>query len=458
MDVEALILKGESQALEFKESLSLKEEIGEGVSALSNTAGGVILAGVGDAGEIIGAEIGKKTLEDLANYIKMHTDNHVFPKISAIEAKGKSVVVIKVRESDEKPVFFKGRAYVRLGKSTHKLSASEIRKLAKESGSKVYWDEEVCKNATLDDIDEEKVKWFLRKAKTERNLDIDPDTPTKDALKRLELMAERNPTNAAILLFGKNPQRLFLQSEARCGRFKGTKITGPFIDMKVIGGNLFDQIGEIEKFVLRNISKAAWVEPAKIERQEKWEYPPDAIREAVTNAVCHRDYESSANVQVRIFDDRIEIWNPGILPQPLTPADLKKQHESKPRNKHIAKCFFLTKFIEQWGTGTNKIVELSIKHGLPEPVFEETAGSFVVILGKEMSAEYLREQGLNERQVKAVLHINEKSKITNKEYQDINGVSKPTATRELRDLVNKGVIVKIGETGRGTVYVFRKGS
>ena len=448
-----LIEKGETERVEFKESLRLKDEIGEQVSAFSNSKGGVIFVGVKDTKECIGVQTGKRTVEDLANYIKTHTDNHVFPKISVEEIEDKKVIAVEISESSEKPVFFKGRAYVRVGNSTHKLSASEIRKMAKESGENVCWDSEICKNAKLEDIDGEKVKWFLRKAKYERNFDVEAGTPAKEALERLELIKGEKITNAAILLFGRNPQKFFLQAETRCGRFKGLKVTGRFIDMNVMGGNLFDQIDEIEKFVLRNISKAAWVEHGKMERQEKWEYPLGAIREAVTNAVCHRDYESSANVQARIFDNRMEIWNPGTLPQPLTPEDLKKEHESKPRNKLVAKCFFLTKFIEQWGTGTNKIMELCLKEGLPEPIFKETAGSFVVILRKEITEEYLRGKDLNERQIRAVFYVKDKSRITNKEYQDINGVSKPTASRELKKLADKGILNKIGLTGKGTIYV-----
>jgi len=135
----------------------------------------------------------------------------------------------------------------------------------------------------------------------------------------------------------------------------------------------------------------------KIERQEKWEYPPDAVREAIVNAVCHRDYESTANIQIRIFDDKIEIWGCGPLPEPLTPADLKREHKSIPRNPLIAKCFFLIKYIEQWGTGTNRMIDKCLDYGLPEPLFEEIAGDFVVTCKKShINNGILKE--LNERQ------------------------------------------------------------
>jgi ATP-dependent DNA helicase RecG len=129
----------------------------------------------------------------------------------------------------------------------------------------------------------------------------------------------------------------------------------------------------------------------------KIRYPPDAIREAIINAICHRDYEMQSNVQIRIFDDRIEVWGCGPLPEPLTLEDLKKKHRSILRNPLIGRCFFLTKYIEEWGTGTNRIVEWCLKYGLPEPIFEEASGSLVVTLRKyRVSDEDLEK--LNERQ------------------------------------------------------------
>ena len=165
MDIEELIERGESQSLEFKESLKLKEEIGETVSAFSNSDGGVVLVGVSDGGGVFGVDIGKKTLEELANYIKRNTDPRVFPSVKILERGGKNVVLVEVEESAEKPVFFKNHGYKRVGKTNQMISSSELRKLAKESGGRVYWDERVCEDASLEDIEEEKVKTFLKIAK-----------------------------------------------------------------------------------------------------------------------------------------------------------------------------------------------------------------------------------------------------------------------------------------------------
>ena len=170
-DLLKLISGGENERLELKESLRLKEEISQAVSAFSNANGGSILIGVSNDGKVIGVDIGRNTVEELANYIKRNTDPAIFPSVKILEIEGKKIIVIEVRESAEKPVFFKNHAYKRVGKTNQKISSSELRKLAKESGSKVYWAELVCEDASLDDIEEEKVRRFLKKARFERWLD-----------------------------------------------------------------------------------------------------------------------------------------------------------------------------------------------------------------------------------------------------------------------------------------------
>jgi ATP-dependent DNA helicase RecG len=349
MDVKILIKQGESETLEFKESLQLKDEIGETVSAFSNLKGGVILVGVSDKGKIKGVQIGRKTLTELAEYIKKNTDPRIYPEVSTSKIENRTIISIKTKEADEKPVFFKSHAYKRVGDTTQRISSSEIRKLVRESKGKIYWDEQICEETSLKDIDEEKVRWFLKKAKSERNLNIDPTISVKEALTRLKLIKVGKLTRAAILLFGKEPQRFFTQAEIRCARFRGTEAVKPFVDMKVFSGNIIDQVNKSLNFVLEHIPLSVWLISDKVEREEKYEYPPEAIREAIVNAICHRDYESTANVQVRIFDDRVEIWNPGSLPEGWTVEKLKQIHESIPKNPLIAHQFFLVRFIEKWG-------------------------------------------------------------------------------------------------------------
>jgi len=451
-EIKELIKKGESKELEFKESLSSIEEVGESVSAFSNSCYGIILIGVSDSREIKGIQTGRKTIEHLANFIKQNTDNKIYPNITIEKINNKEIIAIEIKKSDEKPVFFKGNAYARVGNSNHKLSASEIRKLAKES-TKSYWDEQVCKEANLDDIDEKKVEWFLKKAKEERELKIEYDVSTRESLMKLRLLKDEKLTNASILLFGKEPQKFFLQAEAKCIRFKGNKPTKPYIDFQTMSGNVFDVINGIEDFVLKNIKKAIWLVPGEIERVEKYEYPSEAIREAIVNSVAHRDYEANSKIQVRIFDDYLEIWNPGTLPDGWTIEKLKQKHESIPKNPLLFKQLSWVKYVEDVGGGILDMINKCREWNLPEPEFEFTGTSLVVSFAKsKLTEEYLNTLELNNQQKNALIYISEKGKITRSEYETIFGVHERQANRELKQLLEKGLIEKQG-SGYNVHYI-----
>jgi ATP-dependent DNA helicase RecG len=209
---------------------------------------------------------------------------------------------------------------------------------------------------------------------------------------------------------------------------------------------------EVEKFIFDHISLTSWIEDGKIERQEKWEYPPKAIREALANALAHRDYRSSSKTQVRIFDDRIEFWNPGRLPEGWTVETLKEKHESKPFNPLIAKAFFWIKYIEEVGTGTNKIIEWCKDWGIAEPDFEYAGSSVVITLRKsKLTDSYLRSLNLNERQYRAIDFLRKKNFINNMQYREINKIGKVVAFKELNEMVAKGILQPVGE-GRSRKY------
>lgn len=224
--------------------------------------------------------------------------------------------------------------------------------------------------------------------------------------------------------------------------------------MKVFSGDIIDQVDKALNFVLEHIPMAAWLVPGEIERREKYEYPPDAVKEAIVNAIVHRDYSSTGNVQVRVFDDRIEMWNPGRLPEGWTVENLKEEHDSIPKNPLIANQFFLIKLIEKWGTGTNDMINECINWGLPEPEFEFTGTSLVVTFKKaKLSEEILQALRLNERQKKAWEYVLINKKITNEDYRGLfPNISGETARLDFIDLVNKDILKKVGRT-KGVYYV-----
>ena len=252
MDIKELIESGESQSLEFKESMKLKDEIGETVSAFSNLGGGTVIVGVSDRGGVLGVDIGKNTLEEFANYIKRNTDPQIFPSVKILEIGGKNVVMVEVEESREKPVFFKNHAHKRVGKTNQMISAAEIRKLAREEKRRLSWDEQICEKTFLEDIDEKKIRWFVREAGKQRRLNISEDAPIDEVLVKLKLLTDRKLTNVAVLLFSR--ESTFLQSEVKCIRFSGNEPVKPYIDFQTLEGTVFDLVDGAEDFVLRNIN------------------------------------------------------------------------------------------------------------------------------------------------------------------------------------------------------------
>lgn len=441
-------IQKESHTTELKKSLAQLDVALKSVCAFLNHKGGTVYFGVANDGKITGLNVTDKTLRKISQQIHSRIKPEITPEIREVKEKGESIIELKIPKGNNKPYFLNGVAYKRIGTENRIIPPDELKRIILEQ-KQTKWDEEICEGATLNDINEEKVERFLRKAKFERRLEIDPTISVKEALKRMDLIKRNKLTNATILLFGKNPQQFFMQSEVRCARFKGTEPL-EFIDMKVFVGNIIDQREDAVEFVKEHIKLHAKI--VETERVETWEYPIEAVREAITNAVCHRDYEISSNVQVRIFDDRIEVWGCGLLPKPLTVDDLRKKHDSILRNPQIGKCFFLIKFIEQWGTGTNRIISECLKYGLPEPLFEEVAGNLVVTFRKtKFTEDYLKQLGLNERQIKAIHYLKENKQITRRKYSSLFNCSTRTAFNDLQAMIDKKILKRKGK-GKYTYY------
>ncbi len=439
----------EGQTVERKESLSLWRDIVETCAAFATAQGGKVFVGVADDGRITGVQIGKGTLEDLANRIAQNTVPRIVPAITVEREQGLAVIIVAVPEHQTKPVTAFGRPYRRAGRTNQVLSASEVAELYLASRG-LTWDQTVESDASLSDIDPEKVRKFLSRAITERQWQIDPQTPVQQALNQLDLIRNGQLTVAALLLFGQRPQHFLVQGYLRCARFKGNSEV-EFLDMKVIEGDIVAQVEEAMAFVQRNIRMAAKIE-GQLARKERWEYPLDAVREGIINAVCHRDYADSGNVVVKIFDDRLEIWNPGSLPLDLTVDDLRKSHESKPRNKLIARAFFLIKYIEQFGTGTGRMITDCREAGVPEPEFESRASAFRIIfrLATPPSGRFER-MGLNEQQLRVMQHIFKGGQVRVGDLTKVFTLPKRTLQRALQELTKKGLLIKHG-TGKSTWY------
>jgi len=271
----------------------------------------------------------------------------------------------------------------------------------------------------------------------------------------LKVLHNGKPNNTAILLFGKDPQKFFVQAKIRAGRIKGTE-GHDFLDMKVLEGTIPELRENALRFIAEHIKKAVFFDANQ--RYDKWEYPLRVLEEALNNALAHRDYFSNADIQLAVYDDRIEIWNPGELSKQLTLEQLKVKHKSIPRNPFLADKLYLIKYIERWGRGTNRIVDEMRQDNLADPIFANNSGGFeIALMGPGKSFEKaiedtkLHKLDLNDRQRKAMKYLIKKGEISRKEYAKIAEVSLRQANKDLSDLLKKKIIVQVG-MGRSTKY------
>lgn len=316
------------------------------------------------------------------------------------------------------------------------------------------FDERICVDAKMSDIDQEKVKWFLRIAREERKFPLSPKSSATDVLTHLNLFRDGKLTNAAILLFGKNPHRFFLQAEVKCLHLPGTEVCKPFLSYKVYGDNLFEQVDKAVGFVVDIIKQAVIQQEHTPQFKRPFEIPIFAIQEAIVNAVAHRNYNVTSGVQVMVFADRIEVWNSGSLPPELSVEDLRKPHTSYPANPLLANALYLGSYIQRTGSGTVEMIKQCHDQGAPEPEFVLIRNvEFRTILPRDMLTENtLAQMRLNERQMKAVKLIKEKGLISISDLREFfANIAERTLNRDLQGLVDKGLLKTHGEK-RGRRY------
>jgi predicted HTH transcriptional regulator len=319
------------------------------------------------------------------------------------------------------------------------------------------FDTSACDGATLANLSRKRIDWFLQTARRERGFPLKANTDTKALLTHLNLLDNGKPTNAAMLLFGTNPQRFHRAAETKCVHCHGTQYRRPFASQQIYSGDLFEQADQARDFVLAKINRGVGTRAASITAPATYELPPDAVGEAIVNAIAHRDYHSNASVEVRLFADRLEVWNPGVLPGTLTLEALRDDHPSVPNNPLIAESLYLTRYIEKAGSGTQRMIELCREASLPEPDFELRTGSFIITLWRDwLTGEVLAGLHLNERQRQALAYLKTHGKISNTEYQEVAKAIKKTATRDLNELKEKGIVEQRGNRGPGVHYVLAK--
>ena len=326
-----------------------------------------------------------------------------------------------------------------------------------------------CSGAALDDLDIEGMYRFIRVARRSRQFPLPEETLPADLLRHLNLLNAGRLTNAAVLLFGKAPQRFLISSEVKCAHFHGTEVAKPIPSYQVYKGTVFELVDQAVDFVLSKVALAVGTRAETVQAPVAYEIPKEVVTEAIVNAVAHRDYTDNSSVQVMLFADRLEIMNSGRLPPPLTVEKLRVAHQSLPANPLIAESMYLLRYIERMGTGTVDMIRRCVEAGLPEPEFEAGAG-FTTRIWRPAR---------NEQQRDSVLEITQETRLATRETtqetdnatqqldyttQETGRGADPTPTRERivallqsdPTLTRAALASRIGITSEGVKYHLAK--
>ncbi|WP_321421703.1 ATP-binding protein [uncultured Methanobacterium sp.] len=434
MNFSKILEEGEGITVEFKKSMN--ENGFKTVSAFSNTHGGTLFCGISDSGNIAGFDCSDEPVRTITNKIMDKMGIH--PSISCFDWEGKKILRINVEKSPN-PISYNGKYYKRVGSTTTGILGDELRDFFLRGSN---WDG-LTSEYSLDEIDEESFQRFIRRAVKKGRLVTDDTEDIFEILLRLNLLVEGKLTNAAIILFGRDPQKYFTNALVRVLRFKD-EIS---VSDRRVTGNLFKQAEEAEEAIKTSLNVKFEIK-GKLTRDEVWDYPLEAIREALINSIVHRDYFKYAiQTQIKIFDDKIWFFNPGELYGGMTIEKLKQPHPSSTRNPLIAEMFFKAGLVEVHGSGIRQMTKSLKNAGLSEPDFMEEFGGFSVYMQKNVyDKEYLKSLGLNNSQIQAVSYIQEHSSLTMSDFLRISpGINERTLRRYLADLVDKKLIIAIGE-------------
>jgi len=381
-DINTLVKQGESKVLEYKSSTGQLKSAFTTICAFLNSKGGTVLIGVKDKGQIIGQDVTDNTQLEIANEIKKIEPAPTID-IQYIKTKeNKFVILLHVNTGDHIPYVYDGRPFQRDESETHKMSQHLYEQLLVKRGQLNHsWEEFTASDYNIHMLDHDEIYRTVMDGIAEKRIpaSIAKESVTK-ILSQLNLMTDDGKLkNAAIVLFSKEIKSPYDQCWLKMARFKGTDKGGDFTDNQQDYCNVFRMLETSDNFLRKHLPLASIFKSDQFKRIDKFALPVPAVREALVNAVCHRDYaDHSGYLSIAIFDDMVEIWNNGTLPNKLKLADLKHKHHSILRNKLIAKIFYLRGYIESWGTGIKKMTTSCKEHGIPTPKFSERTGGFVV--------------------------------------------------------------------------------
>ena len=414
------------------------------ICSFANTEGGSVFIGIDDNGNVYNLGNIEQLLEKIPN--KVITLLGISPEVNLCKTTQGEYIEIKIKPSSS-AVAYKDIYYKRVGSTTRKITGNDLMNFLNEKAQK-SWDSITIPNIKVKDLDSGAFELFKKEAlKNNKISESILNDNNNNIIKNLDLIKNGDLTRAAILLFHKNPEKTIHGAYIRIAYFKSD--TNVIFDDEIYG-NLFYQFNKTIDLLETKYIKA--LISYEKQRKETYEYPYKALREAVLNAITHKDYSNGNPIEIKVYDDKIIIRNETKLPENWTVENVIKEHVSKPYNPNIAHVFSRAGFIERWGRGILLIIEKCKENNLPEPLFVYENPDFKLTIRKDYSNDYLEKLGLNERQVKAIMYIREYHKISNAKYRELCNTSKGTATRDLKELTEQfKIFIKKGK-GAGIFY------
>ncbi len=380
-ELQQLIELGESESLEFKKSLSEQADAIKTAVAFANGNGGWILFGVKPDGSVIDVSIGANTLENLAEAFHQQTDPIIYPSISAVDVEGRTVIAIRVPAGADKPYTAKGIAYKRVSRTTQQLSRSEYERMLLERHTNGYETLPVI-GTKWEDLDQNSLENFLA-ARAPRAWQSGADLVDRAITDKLAIRAAEGvvPTIAGVLAFCATPQRLNPGWGVTALMFRGREFQRDALLLRQdLTGSASSLIDAAVAFVVRNMRTFPIFPDGETQRRDVTEYDLAAVREAVANAVAHRDYSANEPIQIRLFDERLEIQSPGPLPSELTIERILAGGVTRARNPILAQILLAHGYMERAGFGIVFIHQQMKKLGAPKPDFESGLAHFLVRL------------------------------------------------------------------------------
>lgn len=451
------IASGGSGSVALLPETASPRRVGETLAALANAHGGVLLLGVNASGQPQGLAAPAAVREQAVAAALLAEPPLVLPLPELVAVAGRELCVVYVPPGLSQVYSIKGQYLTRAGKENRVLSTAELRTLLIARGEG-HFEATVAPGAGLGELDDAAIERYL-----ERLSPLTAPSATAALLARGCLRAtpqgEQLPTYAGILLFGRHPQQFLPSAEIIAVRYAGATMSDEFV-REDIRGPLGEQIRRAEAFLATNMRRGMRIRG--FTREEVAEYPLAVAREAVVNAVAHRDYSLRGDsIRLLMFSDRMEVYSPGRLPGHVTLDNLLYERFS--RNEVIVQVLSDLGFIERLGYGIDRMIAAMQEASLPAPRFEETAAGFRVTLlghGHDLvsaspAAQRWGNELLNPRQEQAMAHVAEQGRITNSAFQTLcPDVSPETIRRDLADLVDRGLLMKIGEK-RATYYIMK---